>query len=616
MAPVLSEPVRRYLERLEREAKRKSGIVPEEVLCDAREHLMRDVEALERSEPGITESEVYDHIVGTYGEPATVAAQYEDATRPLLVRLPGCASGWRICCTRCGRSASAAKAGITRINALSFHKYTLGWCRDCHWFRWLRLEKDLDQPSLTHDLGANNTAQGLREGKHRPWSVVAMILLATIVPLSLAGWLGLGNPVTAQRVVAQGVVAKGGDRFAGLPDGLSVVADVKVAERQLSRFSQKLGGRVTSLRNVTISDGTTALQINEVDCASELDAISVHETLSKLKQHPEHVACKHRAVYELMIQTPEQARLAHRIKYALDLVPRTVEYDVQFEAAPIVVGDAMEWNRLFNLLRQQKKAPDDGALAKHIDDIAKRLRFSDSLHLKASGQGGTPIRWKLAPKPQSTQTVNGEDSIHFQLGSLPTRVGIPIFSVQGVVTSTAFASTPASDATDRNSLLSATKWWPVADDSIRLLSREIISSAESDQAKLGALLAWFTDQGNIRFGGDRIGSRYGTKQVLVQRFGHCWDYADLFTSLARASGLPTRQVMGWLHDAEGHVWCDVLVDDHWQSVDPTSGLACGSNYVPLVVSDDGYMPLVYASDVKITVVQSTQGHGKLNRRQQ
>lgn len=611
MAPVLSEPVRRYLERLEREAKRKSGIVPEEVLCDAREHLMRDVEALQRSEPGITEREVYDHIVETYGEPATVATQYEDATRPLLVRLPGRASGWRICCTRCGRSAPAAKAGITRIGAVSFHKYTLGWCRDCHWFRWLRLEKDLNKPSLTHGLGATNTARSRRERKHRPWSILAMILLATIVPLSLAGWPRLGTALAQQRVVAEG-----GDRFARVPDDWSVVSDVRVAERQLSRFSQKLGGKVSSLRNVTISDGTTALQINEVDCATEQDAISVHETLSKLKQNSGHVARKHRAVYELMIHTTEHARLAQRAKYELDLVPRTVTYGVQFEAAPVIESDAMDWNRMFNLLRQHKKAPGDGAVVKQIEDIATRFRFSDSLHLKTSGQGGTPIQWKLAPKPLSSQTSISDDSIHFQLSSLPTRVGVPIVSVRGVVTSTALAATPASDATDRIALLSTTKWWPVADDSIRLLSREITSSAESDQAKLGALLAWFTDQGNIRFGGDRIGSRYGTKQVLEQRFGHCWDFADLFTSLARASGLPTRQVMGWLHDAEGHVWCDVLVDDHWQSVDPTSGLACGSNYVPLVVSDDGYMPLVYASDLKITVVQPTQGHEKLNRRQQ
>ena len=87
--------------------------------------------------------------------------------------------------------------------------------------------------------------------------------------------------------------------------------------------------------------------------------------------------------------------------------------------------------------------------------------------------------------------------------------------------------------------------------------------------------------------------------MAKQKFGRCWDYSDLFTTIARTSGLPCRQVFGWLYESEGHVWCDVLVDGQWKMVDPTTGTVCGTDYLPFCISTDGEFPLLYASHVTI-----------------
>ena len=87
--------------------------------------------------------------------------------------------------------------------------------------------------------------------------------------------------------------------------------------------------------------------------------------------------------------------------------------------------------------------------------------------------------------------------------------------------------------------------------------------------------------------------------MLEQRFGHCWDYSDVFVTLTRAAGVPARQVLGWVYGLSGHVWAEVLIDDQWVQIDPTSRLKCGSDYIPYMTNEDGKVPLVYISGVKI-----------------
>ncbi len=65
-------------------------------------------------------------------------------------------------------------------------------------------------------------------------------------------------------------------------------------------------------------------------------------------------------------------------------------------------------------------------------------------------------------------------------------------------------------------------------------------------------------------------------KLLKKRAGHCTHHAILFASLARAAGIPTKMVTGYLnirddrHRWGPHIWNEVWVGE-WIAVDPTRG---------------------------------------------
>jgi hypothetical protein len=183
----LPPAVLKYLQELELALKQVPGVSPEEAISDAREFLLQDAQALARSGEPPNSSEHYRNIVAQYGAPGQIAHQYADHTHP-FTPLRGYAPGWRICCTKCGRSAPLAAIGGIRIGARSVHKYTLGYCRDCKRLRFLRILKDLDQTNLTEQLGVTQTTEQLRTRMHRPVATIVFILVSVFLStLSIFG---------------------------------------------------------------------------------------------------------------------------------------------------------------------------------------------------------------------------------------------------------------------------------------------------------------------------------------------------------------------------------------------------------------------------------------------
>lgn len=174
--------VRKYLEQIELELKQLVGVSPEEALSDAREFLMQDAAALARSGEEPDEDAHWRHILQEFGEPKQVALQYATPVELRNKRL-GYAPGWRICCTKCGRSAPLAAIGGIRIAAKSCHKYTLGYCRGCGWLRWMRIQQDLERTNLTDRLGVSMTTDQLRSTSHRPLATIFGILALVAVVL-------------------------------------------------------------------------------------------------------------------------------------------------------------------------------------------------------------------------------------------------------------------------------------------------------------------------------------------------------------------------------------------------------------------------------------------------
>ncbi|MEM7043078.1 MAG: transglutaminase-like domain-containing protein [Pseudomonadota bacterium] len=64
--------------------------------------------------------------------------------------------------------------------------------------------------------------------------------------------------------------------------------------------------------------------------------------------------------------------------------------------------------------------------------------------------------------------------------------------------------------------------------------------------------------------------------VLDNRTGDCTEYSQLFVTLARAAGLPAREVSGFVYGGDhdnpslgGHAWVEVMIDGQWIGMDPT-----------------------------------------------
>ena len=127
----------------------------------------------------------------------------------------------------------------------------------------------------------------------------------------------------------------------------------------------------------------------------------------------------------------------------------------------------------------------------------------------------------------------------------------------------------------------------------------------TNDEKAMAILEWLSPGQNLKHAG-QTGSRWGTLKVFEQKFGHCWDFSDCFVTLARAAGVPSRQVAGWLYGSSGHVWAEYYREGKgWQQVDPTGGgqILCGIYHIPYFTTEDGEMPILYVAMPKIDVVQ-------------
>lgn len=101
------------------------------------------------------------------------------------------------------------------------------------------------------------------------------------------------------------------------------------------------------------------------------------------------------------------------------------------------------------------------------------------------------------------------------------------------------------------------------------LARELTAGAATDREKADRIVAWVYD--NLR---KDLSTNLGTASgVLERKVGDCTEHALLVTALARAAGLPARQVSGLIYvgDELGffgwHAWTQIVLDGRWVAVD-------------------------------------------------
>lgn len=150
---------------------------------------------------------------------------------------------------------------------------------------------------------------------------------------------------------------------------------------------------------------------------------------------------------------------------------------------------------------------------------------------------------------------------------------------------------PAKPA-EAKSAMAATSSFPVRDPELRALAARAIGDARQENAKADAL-AHFV-HGFLRYE-DSATPRSVFETMRVRR-GDCTEFADLYTTLARAAGLPARTVVGLAYRPSAttgdpgefalHAWNEVAVGGFWRGVDPTWGQTrLDATHIPIQADD-------------------------------
>jgi hypothetical protein len=255
---------------------------------------------------------------------------------------------------------------------------------------------------------------------------------------------------------------------------------------------------------------------------------------------------------------------------------------VRLSLVPVTKIDYMQMNNCFNLLL-------NGAEGSNIRQIDPTIVFGDTLPLFMNN-GTSQLESDL-----NAEGIILDDSItisQFNVQTSSTRMNT-IDLILNVKSLNVINSNPGSLELYKR----PNDFWPVENSGIQAAVDDALRGLNNPSArdKVNAIHNWMRE--NIEYGGEIAGSRYGVETVMSQGYGHCWDLSDVFVTMARASGLASRQIGGWIYGGEGHIWAQVYLEDEhvWMDVDVTNdGPGINGYYIPIFGTLNGEMPYLYA----------------------
>jgi len=324
-----------------------------------------------------------------------------------------------------------------------------------------------------------------------------------------------------------------------------------------------------------------------------------------MKSDPAFCLRKGKRVIEYVADDPA---LATKTSYELGFMkkPQRIRYRITANVATVAKADYMSFNKLFNLFLAVNGGAADNGTTSEIAELCGRFQFGDTITMRAPDSKAVQSKYTFNPQPDQTLKAEHAEVVTYSFRKPPRVLGVPYVTLTADITADGTGVTPTSRKADQ-ALLGPTEWWPSDDPEIATLAKTITAGTESTDSKVQAILEWLAPGKNIEFGGPVQGSRWGVKKVLTQGYGHCWDFSDCFVTLGRASGIPCRQVGGWLYGTSGHIWAEVLISgEEWRQVDPTGGgkLNCGIYYTPYFTTETGEMPILYVSMPEVQILDT------------
>ena len=395
--------------------------------------------------------------------------------------------------------------------------------------------------------------------------------------LTLFAWIVAAAPIAAQIEEIEKSVAK-------LPPAWKLERRVKVSAAQLPAFKSRLGGEPSGIVNWFFTVNGRKTQINAIEGKKLADARGIARTLLGMKKAP-WLRRSGRVVLELVGD-----ELASYSEFVRLVGCDEARYRVTMRLALLEGASGGHANEVFNLFLQRAEKGPSPALDARIRKIASTWKPTTTLRLFTPSRPGLTVT--CADSPGADGEVSG-DFTTLTYAAPETELGIPYADVVVECTVREQPGTPEG-ASASAKLREATAKWPVAAEPIK----KIVAGLDQEKDRLAAIHE--AVRMHVSFGGKVTGSRYGTLKVLEQGFGHCWDFSDIFVTVGRASGLPTRQVVGWLDGVSGHVWAEVFHEGKWVPVDPTMTHAgVTSRHVPYLATDDGNLSVLYLAMPKV-----------------
>ncbi len=361
-----------------------------------------------------------------------------------------------------------------------------------------------------------------------------------------------------------------------------MIRDELVIGADLRDVAERLGIELAVLINQEIDINGENVRVNFLMPGEGTSVEDAFDALADVKGSESGLYVLHGSIVEVVTDRSATADMVWRL---IPAAPPSRfgpnRFEVSFTTVPVDEADYM-------LLNQCSNEAIGGASVRQLTRIDRSLEFGDTLPLFLNG--GTT---EFLSNPSTEVTMIDDSVAEAVIADEGGRGwGNRVEVVMEVETGTPLTEGPE----DEEEYLEATKFWPVESRSIDRALDEALYTLEdtSDRSTAEAIHAWVRD--SIRFGGDVEGSRYGTEQVMGLRYGRCWDFSDVFITMARGEDLPTRQIAGWLYGGEGHVWSQVWLEDEgvWLDVDPTRDeIGVDSFYIPIWGTIDGEMMFLY-----------------------
>jgi transglutaminase-like putative cysteine protease len=112
---------------------------------------------------------------------------------------------------------------------------------------------------------------------------------------------------------------------------------------------------------------------------------------------------------------------------------------------------------------------------------------------------------------------------------------------------------------------------PIKNEKVIALAKQAVGDAKTDAEKVAKLVAFVSEYIEDSFSAEPL----TVLDIIRVKKGDCTEHASLFATLARAAGIPAREIGGLIYMGDafkafgGHAWNEVILDGKWVGIDAT-----------------------------------------------